>query len=77
MTQAISFFLHCQATSQPAESERVCVCVCLRLCVCVCVSMCVISSGLAGLTWLGEFVSILLVQGVIEALLTLSPLITP
>lgn len=69
MTHAISFFLCSQATSQPAEPERVCVC--------VCPSMCVISSGLAALTWLGEFVSILLAWGVVEALLTLSPLITP
>lgn len=71
MTQAISFFLYCQATSEPAEPERACASVF------VCVSMCVISSGLAALTWLGEFVSILLVRGVVEALLTLSPLITP
>ncbi len=28
-TQAISFFHHCQATSQPAKPERVCVCVCV------------------------------------------------
>lgn len=67
MTRAVRYPLYRQTTSQPAEPERV------R----VCVSMYVISSGLAALTWLSEFVSILLVWGVVEALLTLSPLITP
>lgn len=71
MTQAISFFLCSQATSQPAEPEHACVPVFL------CASMCVISSGLAALTWVGEFVSILLARGLVEALLTLSPLIAP
>lgn len=63
-------FLYRQATSGPAQPEHV-------WSVSVSVSMCVISSGLAALTWLGECVSILLVRGVVEALLTLSPLITP
>lgn len=73
MTQALFIFiffflcfvsLSSQATGQPAEPEDVCVCV-------------FVCSGLAALTWLGEFVSILLARGVAEALLTLSPLITP
>lgn len=65
-------FFPLQPSHESASRTWMHVCMCL----CLCESMHVISSGLAALTWLGEFVSILLARGAVEALLTLSTLIT-